>query len=71
MIRIPDRLAAVAEAIEKGEAVDYRKVAMLQTIDLVRAGRQFVEEAVEFNEQQNGAVIEWLSRTVGRAVPPG
>lgn len=51
MITTPNRLSAIAEKIERGEAVDLQKVATLQAIDLVCAGRQFVEEAIRFNEE--------------------
>lgn len=50
MIWTPDRLAAAIESIEKGEPVDARKLATLQALDLVRAGRQFVIDAVEEQE---------------------
>ena len=71
MITIPDRLAAVADAIERGERVDYQKVSTLQSIDLVRAGRQFVEEAVELHENENATAVEWLRRqTAAGAVSP-
>lgn len=60
MITIPDRLAAITDAIERGEAVDYRKVALLQSLDLVRAGRQFVEDAIELHEDETAATSEWL-----------
>ena len=53
MITTPDRLAAVAQQIERGEPVDLKKVAVLQAIDLVRAGRQFAEESASIQEQAN------------------
>ena len=40
-------------------------------IDLVRAGRQFVEEAVELHENENATAVEWLRRqTAAGAVSP-
>lgn len=50
MIWTPDRLSGLIESIEKGEPVDTRKLATLQALDLVRAGRQFVIEAIEQQE---------------------
>lgn len=46
---IPDRLAALAERIENGDAVtqvDVDRVATLQAFDLAQMGRQFVEETL-------------------------
>lgn len=45
MIHLPDRLSAVIADIEAGKPVDVKKLHTLQALDLVRAGRQFVEEA--------------------------
>ena len=50
MITIPDRIADAIAARERGEQVDWRKLADLQALDLVRAGRQFVEEAIARDE---------------------
>lgn len=54
----PDRLAGVIEAIEKGEPVEWGRLSLLQTLDLVRAGRGFAEDATEFQEAQDARAIE-------------
>lgn len=60
MITLPDRLAAVAAAIENNEAVDLPKVLALQEIDLARAGRQFVEDAIRLHEAEDERLAELL-----------
>lgn len=53
MITIPDRIGDAISAMERGEQVDWRKLADLQALDLVRAGRKFVEEAILRDEAAN------------------
>ncbi len=61
MITTPNRLEGVVESLEKGEPVDYKRVAQLQVLDLAIAGRKIVEEAVEFQEQENERIrAEWF-----------
>lgn len=50
MITMPDRLGEVAKAIESGESFDPKRAMALQTLDLIRAGRQFAEQAVKRDE---------------------
>lgn len=54
MITVPDRIGEAIAAVEKGEQVDWRKLADLQALDLARAGQQFAEAAAaqdrEFDE---------------------
>lgn len=52
MITVPDRISVAIAAMEKGEQVDWRKLASLQALDIARVGQQFVEEAIVFQEQQ-------------------
>jgi hypothetical protein len=63
MITIPDRIADAIAARERGEQVDWRKLADLQALDLVRAGRQFVEEAIARDE----AATDLLEQAGGSA----
>lgn len=69
MITTPDRLAAVIAAIERGEHVDWQRISVLSALDLVRAGRQFVEQALLREEHEdntleararNSALVETL-----------
>ena len=58
-------MAALANAIEKGEPVDLNKLATLQAIDAVRADRAFLEEALiaEDNaDEEFKATLERLSQ---------
>ena len=50
MIWTADRLAGVIESVEKGEPIDTKRLATLQALDLVRAGRQFVAQAIAQQE---------------------
>ena len=62
MIHLPDRLSTVIADIEAGKPVDVEKLHTLQALDLVRAGRQFVEEACQrqetWDEQAVAAVTD-------------
>lgn len=60
---IPDRLSLLMSKIEAGQTVtqsDLRRVAALQTLDLAKAGRDFVRE-IEQREQQQ---IDFLRQQV-------
>ena len=46
MITVPDRIGDAISAMERGEQVDWGKLHDLQALDLVRAGQQFVDEAL-------------------------
>lgn len=50
MITIPNRIGDAISAMERGEQVDWRKLADLQALDLVVMGRKFVEEAIARDE---------------------
>ncbi len=56
MITIPDRIGDAISAMERGEQVDWRKLADLQALDLVQAGRKFVEEAIARDEAATEAM---------------
>lgn len=60
MIWTPDRLADVVAAIERGDSVDIQRVATLQSLDLVRIGRQFVMEACEHQEARDKEAADVL-----------
>lgn len=62
MIKTPDRIADAIAALERGEQVDWRKLQDLQALDLVRAGRQFVEEAIAYNEAEIKSMEEALKQ---------
>ena len=62
MIQTPDRLADAIASIEKGEPVDWRKLADLQALDLVRAGRQHAEQAVRDNEARDDAAVGLIEK---------
>ena len=63
MITLPDRIGVAIAALEKGEQVDWQKLADLSSLDLIRAGRQFVEQAIVFNEEANNDAISRLQST--------
>lgn len=50
MITLPDRLGELAKSIEAGEPVDLKKTQALQALDIVRLGRQFVEQSITSHE---------------------
>ncbi len=61
MITTPNRLKEVVEKLEKGESVDYGRVATLQMFDLAMAGREFVEDAARFQEAEDERIRELLT----------
>ena len=55
MLDLPDRLESMMRKIEAGEPVtsqDLNRIASLQSIDIVRLGRQAAKEAFARNEEQ-------------------
>lgn len=62
MITTPDRIKGLLELVESGASVEdiqtrLRQIATLQPLDLITAGRQFVEEAIK-NQEAEDARIE-------------
>ena len=61
MIITPDRVAEARAALERGERPDYARLAELQMLDLVIAGREHVERAIAANEiayERAAALVE-------------
>ena len=58
MITTPNRIVSLRNAIESGEPIDYHKLNLLVALDMIIAGREFMEEAVRRNEEwdQNAAI---------------
>lgn len=65
MITTPNRLAQIRTALESGQAVDFERIAALQAMDLVIAGRQFVEEAAKFQEDTDDSIAKLLAEVSG------
>ena len=63
MITTPDRVGEAIAAIERGEQVDWRKLANLQVLDVVHAGRLYVEDAIRFQEAEYDRAV---SQSPGR-----
>lgn len=61
MITVPNRVDQLREALERGQSLDTRKLARLQMLDLVVAGRQFMEEAVLHQEAEDERIQAELS----------
>ena len=60
MIVTPDRLSTAAAQIERGEQPDWQQLAELQALDLVRAGRAFMEAAILSQEAEDERIKQWL-----------
>jgi hypothetical protein len=41
------RIAAVIGQVERGEEVDLQKLLLLQTLDIVQSGKDFLADAIE------------------------
>jgi hypothetical protein len=52
MITTPDRIGEAIAAIERGEQVDWKQINRLLALDMAQLGRQFVVEAILFQEEQ-------------------
>ena len=61
MVTTPDRIGEAIAALERGEQVDWKRLADLQALDLARAGQQHAEEAA----QREGAHLDALEATLG------
>jgi hypothetical protein len=61
MLTTPDRLEAAIAALERGEQVDWRKLADLQALDTARLGRVFLAQAVALNEEFDLAAVKLIS----------
>lgn len=56
MIQTTNRLTSLRQDLEAGKPVNFRLLADLQALDLAIAGRQFVEEAIKFQEAEDARV---------------
>lgn len=64
MITVPNRVKQLRDAIERGEPVTQAKVnrlATLQVLDLVIAGREFVEQASIDQESDDARIADILA----------
>ena len=55
MLFPPNRVMQARELLEKGEPVDPKRLALLQALDLVIVGREFVEDAIRRHEEADEA----------------
>ena len=51
-------MAELQAAIDSGQPIDWSVVAARQAIDLVRLGREFVNERVKADEELDGRLLE-------------
>jgi hypothetical protein len=49
-----DRLQEASAALERGETVDWRRLATLQALDVAIAGRAALLDALDHEDEQNG-----------------
>lgn len=75
MITTPDRLKGLIEKIEadvspQEVSTELKKIASLQPLDLAVASRQFVEEAVKFQEQENERAVQGILDSFGSVSIP-
>ena len=59
MVDVPDRLGELIQRIEAGEPITQElvdRIAMLQTLDLVKVGRDFTADAIKRDREH----ITWL-----------
>ncbi len=51
-----DRLTEAADALERGEAVNWDRLAQLQVLDVARAGRAALLDALDEQEKADGDI---------------
>lgn len=56
------RLDGIAERIEQGEGVDWRRVLFLGSLDVVRAGRIALVEALQREDEADDQLRELAAR---------
>lgn len=64
MISPPNRVKQIRDAIERGEQItqtEINRLATLQPLDLVIAGREFVEQAVIEQESNDDRIADLLA----------
>lgn len=64
MISTPNRIKQLRDAIESGEQItqtEINRLATLQPLDLVIAGREFVEQAVVEQETNDARIADLLA----------
>lgn len=65
MIITPDRLAPIRLELERGKkpsASEWENIATLQILDQCVAGREAMEDAAKFQEEQNLKWLELMSK---------
>jgi len=63
VIVTPDILGDLSRRLEAGEPIDWQLVRQQQAIEIVRAGRQFMVEAVESMEAADEQLNDVISST--------
>jgi hypothetical protein len=58
VITTPDILSALREQVRAGQPIDYRKASTEQALNIAIAGRQFVEEAIQLNEEHDDKLAQ-------------
>lgn len=66
MITVTDRIGEAIAAVERGERVDWRKLADLQALDLAHAGQQYAQESAI----QDAAFDDAARQLVEKAISP-
>ena len=66
MVTTPDRIKGLIELVESGASAEdiharLKQIATLQPLDLIHAGRQFVEEATKLQEEEDVSIQRLFS----------
>jgi hypothetical protein len=66
MITTPNRLEGLVKEIEGGATLqslipNLEGLTILQSLDIAQASRQFVEDAIQYQEQQNDSIEQLLN----------
>ena len=55
-----NRIAGAIDQIERGEEVDWKQLGLLQSLDVVNSGKQFLADAIEENDDADKRAAEFL-----------
>lgn len=53
-------LEKLRESIQRGEPINYERIAMLQTLDFLELGNAFVNETIKREEDENERIKKYL-----------
>lgn len=57
MLKTPDRISSVIQAVEQGEAIDTNKLLLLLELDTIKLGQDYVAESLRLQEEADAQLF--------------